>query len=95
VDSGTGPRLRHPYKGNYSTWLEQKQARLVQEQKGEESRAKALKKELEWSRQNPKARQAKSKARLARFEELSDIRIPEAQRDQEIFIPWPSGWATR
>jgi ABC-type multidrug transport system ATPase subunit len=70
-----------PYKGNYSTWLEQKQARLEQEQKGEEARAKALKKELEWSRQNPKARQAKSKARLARFEELSDYRIPEAQRN--------------
>jgi sulfate-transporting ATPase len=70
-----------PYKGNYSTWLDQKQARLESEQKGEESRAKALKKELEWSRQNPKARQAKSKARLARFEELR-LRIPEAQRNE-------------
>ncbi|HPW84676.1 MAG TPA: ATP-binding cassette domain-containing protein, partial [Rhodoferax sp.] len=67
MDRGSGI----PYKGNYSDWLQQKQDRLVQEQKGEESRAKALKKELEWSRQNPKARQAKSKARLARFEELS------------------------
>ncbi|KAB2893751.1 MAG: ATP-binding cassette domain-containing protein, partial [Burkholderiaceae bacterium] len=58
-----------PYKGNYSTWLDQKQARLESEQKGEEARAKALKKELEWVRQNAKGRQAKSKARIARFEE--------------------------
>ena len=83
LDRGSGI----PYKGNYSDWLEQKQARLVQEQKGEESRAKALKKELEWSRQNPKARQAKSKARLARFEELSRLRIPAAQRDQRDLHP--------
>jgi sulfate-transporting ATPase len=62
-----------PYKGNYSTWLDQKQARLESEQKGEEARAKALKKELEWVRQNAKGRQAKSKARIARFEELSDF----------------------
>ena len=62
-----------PWKGNYSTWLEQKGERLAQEQKSEEAHAKALKKELEWSRQNPKARQAKSKSRLARFEELSDM----------------------
>ena len=83
MDRGSGI----PYKGNYSDWLQQKQDRLVQEQKGEESRAKALKKELEWSRQNPKARQAKSKARLARFEELSDFEYQKRNETQEIFIP--------
>ena len=76
-----------PYKGNYSDWLTQKQARLESEQKGEESRAKALKKELEWSRQNPKARQAKSKARLARFEELSDFEYQRRNETNELFIP--------
>jgi len=76
-----------PWKGNYSTWLEQKEARLQQEQKGEEARAKALKKELEWARQNPKGRQAKSKARLARFEELSDHEYQKRNETQEIFIP--------
>ena len=76
-----------PWKGNYSTWLEQKGERLAQEQKGEEARAKALKKELEWSRQNPKARQAKSKSRLARFEELSDFEYQARNETQEIFIP--------
>jgi sulfate-transporting ATPase len=83
MDRGSGI----PYKGNYSEWLQQKQARLEQEQKGEESRAKALKKELEWARQNPKARQAKSKARLARFEELSDFEYQKRNETQEIFIP--------
>ena len=83
MDRGSGI----PYKGNYSDWLQQKQDRLVQEQKGEESRARALKKELEWSRQNPKARQAKSKARLARFEELSDFEYQKRNETQEIFIP--------
>ena len=76
-----------PWKGNYSTWLEQKGERLVQEQKGEDAHAKALKKELEWSRQNPKARQAKSKSRLARFEELSDFEYQKRNETQEIFIP--------
>ncbi len=76
-----------PWKGNYSTWLEQKGERLAQEQRGEEAHAKALKKELEWSRQNPKARQAKSKSRLARFEELSDIEYQKRNETQEIFIP--------
>jgi energy-dependent translational throttle protein EttA len=76
-----------PWKGNYSTWLDQKGERLAQEQKGEEARAKALKKELEWSRQNPKARQAKSKSRLARFEELSDFEYQQRNETQEIFIP--------
>jgi len=76
-----------PYKGNYSEWLTQKQARLESEQKGEEARAKALKKELEWVRQNAKGRQAKSKARIARFEELSDHEYQKRNETQEIFIP--------
>ncbi|MDR2153976.1 MAG: energy-dependent translational throttle protein EttA [Burkholderiaceae bacterium] len=76
-----------PWKGNYSTWLEQKQARLKAEQKSEDARAKAMKKELEWARQNPKGRQAKSKARLARFEELSDYEYQKRNETQEIFIP--------
>jgi len=76
-----------PYKGNYSEWLTQKQSRLQAEQKGEEARAKALKKELEWVRQNAKGRQAKSKARIARFEELSDHEYQKRNETQEIFIP--------
>ena len=76
-----------PYKGNYSEWLLQKQNRLEAEQKGEEARAKALKKELEWVRQNAKGRQAKSKARIARFEELSDHEYQKRNETQEIFIP--------
>ena len=76
-----------PYKGNYSEWLLQKQNRLEQEQKSEEARAKALKKELEWVRQNAKGRQAKSKARIARFEELSDYEYQKRNETQEIFIP--------
>jgi len=76
-----------PYKGNYSEWLTQKQNRLESEKKGEEARAKALKKELEWVRQNAKGRQAKSKARIARFEELSDHEYQKRNETQEIFIP--------
>ena len=76
-----------PYKGNYSSWLEQKEARLKQEQRTEDARAKAMKKELEWARANPKGRQAKSKARLARFEELSDYEYQKRNETQEIFIP--------
>ncbi|MFP5475417.1 MAG: energy-dependent translational throttle protein EttA [Gammaproteobacteria bacterium] len=76
-----------PYKGNYSEWLLQKQTRLEAEQKGEEARAKALKKELEWVRQNAKGRQAKSKARIQRFEELSDYEYQRRNETQEIFIP--------
>ena len=76
-----------PYKGNYSSWLEQKEARLEQEQRTEDARTKAMKKELEWVRQNPKGRQAKSKARLARFEELSDYEYQKRNETQEIFIP--------
>ncbi|MGZ8259695.1 MAG: energy-dependent translational throttle protein EttA, partial [Caldimonas sp.] len=76
-----------PYKGNYSTWLEQKEQRLELEQKTEDARTKAMKKELEWVRQNPKGRQAKSKARLARFEELSDVEYQKRNETNEIFIP--------
>ena len=76
-----------PWKGNYSTWLSQKQERLEKEQKGEEALSKALKKELEWVRQNPKGRQAKSKARIARFEELSSHEYQTRNETQEIFIP--------
>ena len=76
-----------PYKGNYSTWLEQKEARLKQEQRTEDARAKAMKKELEWARQNPKGRQAKSKARLNRFEELASHDYQKRNETKEIFIP--------
>jgi energy-dependent translational throttle protein EttA len=76
-----------PYKGNYSTWLEQKEVRIEQEQKTEDARTRAMKKELEWVRANPKGRQAKSKARLARFEELSDTDYQKRNETNEIFIP--------
>ena len=83
LDRGSGI----PWKGNYSTWLDQKEQRLEQEQKSEDARMKAMKKELEWVRQNPKGRQAKSKARLARFEELSDVDYQKRNETNEIFIP--------
>ena len=76
-----------PWKGNYSSWLEQKEARLEQEQKQIDARMKAMKRELEWVRSSPKARQAKSKARLARFEEMSSIEYQRRNETQEIFIP--------
>ena len=76
-----------PYQGNYSVWLDQKEKRLELEQKTEDARTKAMKKELEWVRQNPKGRQAKSKARLARFEELSDVEYQKRNETNEIFIP--------
>jgi energy-dependent translational throttle protein EttA len=76
-----------PWKGNYSSWLEQKEARLKQEESSESARQKALKKELDWVRQNPKGRQAKSKARIARFEELSSHEYQKRNETQEIFIP--------
>lgn len=76
-----------PWKGNYSSWLEQKGARLKQEESSESSRQKALSKELEWVRQNPKGRQAKSKARIARFEELNSQEYQKRNETQEIFIP--------
>ena len=83
LDRGSGI----PWKGNYSSWLEQKGNRLKQEESTESARQKALKKELEWSRQNPKGRQAKSKARMARFDELSSHEYQKRNETQEIFIP--------
>jgi sulfate-transporting ATPase len=83
LDRGSGI----PWKGNYSSWLDQKQARLKQEEATESARQKALQKELEWSRQGPKARQAKSKARMARFNELSEHEYQKRNETQEIFIP--------
>ncbi len=76
-----------PWKGNYSSWLEQKEARLETESKQEAARIKAMKQELEWVRQNPKGRQAKSKARLSRFEELSSVEYQKRNETNEIFIP--------
>lgn len=76
-----------PWKGNYSSWLDQKENRLKQEESSESARQKALKKELEWVRQNPKGRQAKSKARLARFDELNSQEYQKRNETQEIFIP--------
>ena len=76
-----------PWKGNYSSWLEQKDARLKQEEASESARQRTIKKELEWVRQNPKGRQAKAKARLARFEELSSHEYQKRNETQEIFIP--------
>ncbi len=76
-----------PWKGNYSSWLEQKEQRLEVEAKQESARIKAMKMELEWVRQNPKARQAKSKARLSRFDELSSVEYQKRNETQEIFIP--------
>jgi sulfate-transporting ATPase len=76
-----------PWKGNYSSWLQQKEERLSVEAKQESARIKAMKQELEWVRGNPKARQAKSKARLQRFEELSNVEYQKRNETQEIFIP--------
>jgi len=76
-----------PWKGNYSSWLDQKQERLKQEESQESARRKALNTELEWVRQNPKARQAKSKSRIARYEELASAEYQKRNETQEIFIP--------
>ncbi|MCK2097489.1 energy-dependent translational throttle protein EttA [Thauera aromatica] len=76
-----------PWKGNYSSWLEQKGERLAQEAKQEAAHQKAMKTELEWARSNPKARQAKSKARLARYEEMASVEYQHRNETQEIFIP--------
>jgi len=83
LDRGAGI----PWKGNYSDWLEQKEKRLEVEQKSEDARMKAMKEELKWVRSNAKARQTKSKARLARFEELSDVEYQKRNETNEIFIP--------
>ncbi|MEI8207881.1 MAG: energy-dependent translational throttle protein EttA [Methylococcales bacterium] len=83
LDRGSGI----PWEGNYSSWLEQKSNRLLQEEKQESSRQKAMKDELEWVRSNPKGRHAKSKARLARFEELASSDVQKRNETQEIYIP--------
>jgi sulfate-transporting ATPase len=83
LDRGSGI----PWKGNYSDWLEQKEARLEQEQKAIDAHMKAMKEELKWVRSNAKGRQSKSKARLARFEELSDVEYQKRNETNEIFIP--------
>jgi len=76
-----------PWEGNYSSWLEQKEKRLAQEQAQESARQKSIEKELEWVRQNPKGRQAKSKARMARFEELNSSEYQKRNETNELFIP--------
>jgi energy-dependent translational throttle protein EttA len=83
LDRGAGI----PWKGNYSSWLDQKKDRLAAEESGESARQRALKKELEWVRQNPKGRLAKSKARMTRFEELSSYEYQKRNETQELFIP--------
>ena len=83
LDRGTGI----PYEGNYSAWLEQKSDRLKKEESSESARQRTLKKELDWVRQNPKGRQAKSKARMTRFEELSSYEYQKRNETQEIFVP--------
>jgi len=83
LDRGSGI----PWEGNYSSWLDQKSARLLLEEKQESSRQKAMKAELEWVRSNPKGRHAKSKARLARFDELSSADVQKRNETQEIYIP--------
>ncbi len=83
LDRGSGI----PWEGNYSSWLEQKSNRLLQEEKQESSRQKAMKEELEWVRSNPKGRHAKSKSRLARFEELSSSDVQKRNETHEIYIP--------
>jgi ATP-binding cassette ChvD family protein len=83
LDRGSGI----PWEGNYSSWLEQKGARLLLEEKQESNRQKAMKQELEWVRSNPKGRHAKSKARLARFDELSSVDVQKRNETQEIYIP--------
>jgi sulfate-transporting ATPase len=76
-----------PWKGNYSSWLEQKSERLAREARQEAAHLKAMKTELEWARSNPKARQAKSRARLARYEEMASVEYQRRNETQEIFIP--------
>jgi len=83
LDRGEG----HPFKGNYSSWLEQKQKRLEQEEKAEEKRFKTLERELEWVRMSPRARQAKSKARLSAYENLIKEPSQEKVKDLQIYIP--------
>jgi len=83
LDRGAGI----PYEGNYSAWLEQKEKRLEQEEKQQAAHTRAMQAELEWVRSNPKGRQAKSKARLARFEELNSQEFQKRNETQELYIP--------
>ena len=83
-----------PYQGNYSSWLEQKGKRLALEEREQDALRKTLERELEWVRANPKARQAKSKARLARYEELASKEFQERNETNEIYIPPGRGSAT-
>lgn len=83
LDRGAGI----PYEGNYSAWLEQKEKRLEQEEKQQSAHSRAMQAELEWVRTNPKGRQAKSKARLARFEELNSQEFQKRNETQELYIP--------
>ena len=76
-----------PYEGNYSSWLEQKEKRLEQEERNKQRITKAIKAELEWVRTNPKGRHAKSKARFARFEELNSQEFQKRSETQELYIP--------
>ena len=76
-----------PWEGNYSSWLDQKSARLEQEQRAEAAHMRAMKEELEWVRKNPKARQAKNKARVQRFEELSSVEFQKRNETQELYVP--------
>ena len=84
-----------PWQGNYSSWLEQKEARLATEAKQEAARIKAMKQELEWVRQNAKGRQAKSKARLARFEEMSSFEYQKRNETQEFLFPQQNAWGRK
>jgi len=83
LDRGSGI----PWKGNYSSWLDQKEQRLEVESKQEQARIRSMKQELEWVRKNPKGRQAKSKARIARFDELASYEHQQRNETNEIFIP--------
>ena len=83
LDRGSGI----PWKGNYSSWLDQKEQRLEVESKQEQARIRAMKQELEWVRKNPKGRQAKSKARIARFDDLASYEHQQRNETNEIFIP--------
>ena len=76
-----------PFEGNYSAWLEQKEKRLEQEQRQEQNRQRTIKSELEWVRSNPKGRHAKSKARIARFEELNSKEFQQRNETNELYIP--------
>ncbi len=82
-----------PYEGNYTAWLEQKQKRMEQEGREDEARQRTLERESEWIASSPKARQAKSKARYQRYEELLKTAKPSRTRSRRSPFRWPSGWA--